>query len=328
MKSWISAKNALKHVLLLGIGEKTLLVVDKSKLREAMQFIKACLALGSWVRTVKAEPKNLKFIREVIASSRPSIIVNLLKGDIEGVSFRIKLLKIESEFCGLKIAHCPGITMDMLREGALALTSDEYRLMQNEALRLMFKLSGSDKIILQTPKGTHLEVSVKGRPFFTDTKFDPSIVKWINLPVGEVIVGPREHEGSGVLVCDVAVGGIGPISRTLTLHFKRGRIEEIEGDEEIVNRIRRALFKDDMASRIGEFAIGLNPKARVSSDFLEAEKVRGTAHIAVGHNKDFPGGMNDSKIHIDFLVSKPTVVAIKDGKENLVVEEGRIVEDS
>ncbi len=54
----ISARNALKHVLLLGIGEKTLLVVDKGKLREAMQFIKVCLALGSWVRTVKAEPKK------------------------------------------------------------------------------------------------------------------------------------------------------------------------------------------------------------------------------------------------------------------------------
>ena len=42
-------------------------------------------------------------------------------------------------------------------------------------------------------------------------------------------------------------------------------------------------------------------------EFLEAEKMLKTIHIAFGNNSDMPGGKNHSQNHMDFLISKPTV---------------------
>jgi leucyl aminopeptidase (aminopeptidase T) len=58
---------------------------------------------------------------------------------------------------------------------------------------------------------------------------------------------------------------------------------------------------------VGEFAFGINPKARLIEEFLETEKIIGTVHIAFGDNTDFPGGKNDSANHMDFLMDEPTV---------------------
>jgi len=89
--------------------------------------------------------------------------------------------------------------------------------MQETAEKLMSVLTGAKAIHLANAAGTDIRLSVEGRDFFTDTKVDWKKLKWMNLPVGEVIVGPREHEGGGTIVCDVAVGGIGPIRSPVTL---------------------------------------------------------------------------------------------------------------
>ena len=62
-----------------------------------------------------------------------------------------------------------------------------------------------------------------------------------------------------------------------------------------------------MARVVGEFAFGINPKARFVEEFLESEKIKGTIHIAFGDNLDFPSGQNNSANHMDFLISSPTV---------------------
>lgn len=64
-------------------------------------------------------------------------------------------------------------------------------------------------------------------------------------------------------------------------------------------------------------------KARFIEEFLEAEKLFGTIHIAFGDNSDFPGGQNPSKNHLDLLVSKPSVKAFnKNGSSIDVLVEG------
>jgi leucyl aminopeptidase (aminopeptidase T) len=74
---------------------------------------------------------------------------------------------------------------------------------------------------------------------------------------------------------------------------------------------------------VGEFAFGINPKARFVEEFLEAEKLLGTIHIAFGNNSDFPGGNNPSKNHLDLLMSKPAVkVFNKDGSSMDVLVDG------
>lgn len=260
----------------------------------------------------------------LLTTERPDIYVNLLTGTREETPFRIKLIHAEAGKHQTRLAHCPGITMDMLTEGALALTTSEHRQMQAFAEKLLKKMENVTKIEITTPAGTNLTFNVEDRAFFTDTKIDWETLKWMNLPTGEVIVAPVENSLNGTLVCDVAIGGVGSLKTPLTINAQNGRVQQTRSDDvSVKKRVDESLATDAMASVVGEFAFGINPKARVVEEFLETEKIKGTVHIAFGDNTDFPSGQNNSANHMDFLMDKPTVKAyIRDGKVVTVLENG------
>jgi leucyl aminopeptidase (aminopeptidase T) len=54
-----------------------------------------------------------------------------------------------------------------------------------------------------------------------------------------------------------------------------------------------------------EFGVGLNPNATHPFTLLEAEKIRGTVHIAVGDNAHF-GRKTRADLHQDFVIFQPT----------------------
>ena len=91
-----------------------------------------------------------------------------------------------------------------------------------------------------------------------------------------------------------------------------------------MQKILDSINTDKWSDVVGEFAIGINQKARFSNEFLEAEKMFGTIHIAFGSNIDMPGGKNPSKNHFDFLISKSTVVITKkNGKSITILNNGQ-----
>ena len=209
--------------------------------------------------------------------------------------------------------------MDMLTEGALALTATEHRQMQAFANALMKKLKNTIKIEITSPAGTNLTFSVENRAFFTDTKLDRKTMKWMNLPTGEVIAAPVENSLEGTLVCDMAIGGIGPLNTPFTITAKNGAVQATQSENvDVRKRVNDSLATDEMAKVVGEFAFGINPKARFVEEFLETEKIKGTIHIAFGENLDYPSGKNNSANHMDFLINKPTVKTHK--KNNIVVD--------
>ena len=53
---------------------------------------------------------------------------------------------------------------------------------------------------------------------------------------------------------------------------------------------------------IAEIGIGTNPNAKDPLNLLEAEKIKGTCHMAIGDNHTFGGGKVESDIHIDFVI--------------------------
>jgi len=86
----------------------------------------------------------------------------------------------------------------------------------------------------------------------------------------------------------------------------KGEMEKIKAEE--YSRNARAL---------GEFGIGLNPKAKIVGNVLEDEKVLGTVHFAIGSNYD-----QDvlALIHSDGIVKNPTITV--DGRT--IMEQGKI----
>jgi len=331
MEAHIAAKNALLNVLEAAPGEKIVVVCDDTLIDIGRAFSDGALDIGMWVRIVVLDSSQTRkeiptHLHEIFASQNPDIFINLLRGEAEETPFRIKVTKMETRR-RTRLGHCPGVTLDMLTDGALALGSEEYRKMQIFADKLIQHLEGAKEVYFTAPNGTDIRLSVADREFFTDTKIDWKTMKWMNLPVGEVLCGPVENEANGMLVCDKAVGGVGKVRAPVKITVKDGRAVDVSGGEpKALAQIKEALATDNWSSVIGEFSFGINPSARFGDEFLEAEKMMGTCHIALGNNLDYPGGHNSSAHHMDFLVFKPTIkVLYKTGEEHILLKDGNFL---
>ncbi len=331
MKAWEAAKNALENVLEAVSSESVAIVCDDEKSEVGQAFAEGALALGLWTRLVilqtgkKVRKEIPPQLLEIVASQKPNVYINLMRGQREETPFRIRITKLETRDRRSRLGHCPGVTLDMLTDGALSLTSEGHQQMQLFAQKLLRSLESAVRVELQTPSGTDLSLSVEGRPFYTDTKIDWKTMKWMNLPTGEVLVAPVENSLSGRLVCDVAIGGIGLLKSPVEVVAKNGEVVTVTSrNQAVLGAVKASLSTDDWSDVVGEFAFGINPKARLVQEFLEAEKVLGTVHIAFGDNLDYPGGKNSSKNHMDFLMKCPTVRILKETGESVVVlREGR-----
>jgi leucyl aminopeptidase (aminopeptidase T) len=270
-------------------------------------------------------PKHL--VEIINAPNPPDIYINILRGMAEETPFRIKTIKLETRKGRSRLGHCPGITMDMLTDGALSLTKEENAEMQDSAKALLAILQNVETVHVTSPSGSDFTFSVKGRTWFSDTYLNWKDMKWMNLPTGEVLVGPVETSMQGILVCDLAVGGVGPLKKPITLEAKDGKVIMLDSeDKDALRIVKEAQDTDEMAKHIGEFAFGLNPKARIVEEFLESEKVGSAIHVAFGNNMDYPGvTANNSANHQDFLVDKPTVtITYLDGRTRVVMKDGDI----
>lgn len=331
MESWEAAKNALECVLEAKKGETIIIFCDDEKTDVGKAFEKGALKLNLQTRLalLKTDPKNFRTdipteIMEFLTTKRPDIYVNILRGIREETPFRIKLIHLENKDKKARFGHCPGVTIDMLTEGALALSVEEHKKMQTFADKLIGGLSRAVKMNVTSPSGTDVTFSVEARPFFTDTKVDWRTRKWMNLPTGEVIIAPVENSLEGKLVCDMAIGGIGPLKTPVEVTARMGKACDVfTTNAQVLRRVKDSLNTDEWSNVVGEFAFGINAKARFVEEFLESEKMLGTIHIAFGDNSDMPGGQNKSRNHMDFMVSKPTVKVFKtDGSSANVLADG------
>jgi aminopeptidase len=330
MKPAEAAQNALQYVLEAKKGEKLVIFCDDSRAAIGEAFEAGAEALGVNVKLIVLGTEPQVFRKEIppklmkyLTTQRADVYVNLFRGVREETPFRIKFIHLEADG-KTRLGHCPGVTLDMLTEGSLALTAEEHAQTQTFAAALMEKIKDAVRFEIKTPAGTKLSLSMKGRAFITDTKLDRELMKWMNLPTGEVYGAPVEDSLQGTLVCDMAVGGIGPLKEPVTLKVKAGKVDAVKSENtDVLKRVQDTLHTDAMAKVVGEFAFGVNPKARLVEEFLEDEKMLGTVHIAFGDNTDMPGGKNTSSNHMDLMMNKPTVTAFSEnGSKILILKDG------
>ncbi len=170
-----------------------------------------------------------------------------------------------------------------------------------------------------------LVLDVTDRPFISDLKASTECC--VNLPCGEIYCAPNEGKGNGVLVVDGPVGDDGLPPMPLRLEIKDGRCVNVQCEDLLwQERIQRYMDQDEGSCMICEVGMGLNPGARLVGRMLEDEKALRTAHVAFGDNQGFPGGVNRSGLHVDFLVHLPTVLAERaNGSVVTVLKDGDLV---
>jgi len=176
--------------------------------------------------------------------------------------------------------------------------SADYHAIAALTNRLGDCLDGHSRVRITTALGTDLEMDITGRHG--------------NLPAGECYVAPLEDRTNGVFVVDKSYPGI-LIEEPIRLTVEHGRVVDIAGGREADQLL--AMIRDGEHKPTGEgcrvvceLGIGTNPNARLQGNVLTDEKVMGTVHIAIGHNALASyGGQNHAPIHLDGVISNPTL---------------------
>ncbi len=321
-----AALDAMIHVLDLEPSDRILVVTDQVTSTCGRAFATGARNHGCDVTTYNLPEYNRPLTEmppEMPALlDEANVVINAIIGDCREIPFRLQWIHAIELSGRVRMGHSPGIDEDMMVSGPMNV---DYGKMLEIANSLMSGFSGATAVHISTPAGTDLRLNVTDRLFVHDLK--ATVEVGANLPCGEIYCAPVETGADGILVIDGSFGCHGPITSPVAITLNAGKAVDVTGDDDEVVGIINSLMDTDAGSRtIAELGIGLNPGARLTSLILEAEKAFNTAHIAFGSNEGFPGGMNHSTMHMDYLFMKPTMeVFFPDGASRLVMEDGEPV---
>ena len=156
------------------------------------------------------------------------------------------------------------------------------------------RLRGSERVRIVDGAETDLEFSVAGRKWLV---FDGKI----NMPDGEIYTAPVNDTLNGRIHFELPGVFGGRLIRDIRLEWRAGQLIHASAASN-PDYLQRVLRTDAGASRLGEFAFGLNPHInRFCRDILYDEKIGGTVHIALGRAYPECGGINQSSIHWDLV---------------------------
>ncbi|TFF88430.1 MAG: hypothetical protein EU549_03030 [Promethearchaeota archaeon] len=215
--------------------------------------------------------------------------------------------KKATEEHGARGASCPGITRKMFDSDGPMLA--DYNQIKKDTDALVEKLNNSKRGKILAPNGTEVYFFINPNSAEPDTGIIKNKGDFSNLPAGEAYLAPIEERTTGRLI--VSKGWYEDLEEDMTIEIDNGLVYQITGGGVIGEKFNDLLFNEDKyneATRlsrrnIAEVGIGTNPKAKDPQNVLEAEKIKGTCHIAIGDNHTF-GGTVESDIHVDFVIPK------------------------
>jgi len=203
---------------------------------------------------------------------------------------------------GVRTASMPGVTEQMMVEGGL--TADPREVMDHTR-RLADTFKDVSKIRLTSELGTDISFEVDTSKWNLDVGCCRQKGCSTNLPAGEVYTAPENC--TGTVVIDGSMAGLELLKHPIKIEVEDGLAVDVKGDR--ANEVLKIIgpFGDE-ARNIAELGIGTNPRARIIGVVLEDEKVRGTAHIALGDNSTI-GGDVEVGVHLDAIIRKPRLFA-------------------
>ena len=223
---------------------------------------------------------------------------------------------------GVRVASMPMFLIDMLYPEAPM--AADYTKVKEESEKIAKLIANAKEAKIKTPAGTDITFSLEGRDGLVDAGIFTEKGAFGNLPSGEAYIAPVEKTGEGRVV--VEKGWHAGLTENMTLVFKGGEVVEITGGAKVGDEFRDLLKpwinEEPYKSRrnLAELGIGTNPYARRPDNVLEAEKIKGTVHIAVGDNSHF-GGRVSADLHQDFVI--PRSMLVLDGKT--IMKDGKLL---
>ncbi|MDD2336116.1 MAG: aminopeptidase [Geobacteraceae bacterium] len=199
----------------------------------------------------------------------------------------------------------------------------DWHLLSERTKLLAERINRAEEIRVESGNGTRMLFGKRGRTAAGDDGLLTAPGSFGNLPAGEVYLAPVEGTSEGVMVLEHAP--MRKLSSPLHLVVRDGRVVEILGDEPFRAVLEEKFSQSPLNRNIAELGIGTNDRASRPDNILEAEKILGTIHIALGDNSSF-GGMVSTPFHEDYVFYGPTVTAIlADGATDILLDEGKLI---
>lgn len=347
------SKKITKEVLALKKNDDVLIITNPEKdvYEISLSLLEACKSISNKIQFLVQPKKDaMDFAEDYIIKAleqEPSVVISVSTNKLGKDKFRLKKpLKYKRKSYShifdylvfgkksIRGFFSPGITRNMF----LRCVDINYKKLRQKCKILAGAISDADTVHITSRKGTDITFSTNKRKANVDDGDFRDPGKAGNLPAGEVYISPVIASAEGIIVFDGSLSyskGSLILKNPVVVKFRNGYVAEIKGGNEakiFATEIRKGVKKpfeviknkklareySKNAKHLGEFGIGLNPKAKIVGNVLEDEKVLSTIHLAIGANYD-----QDAKalIHFDGIVLKPTVRV--DGK--LIISEGKIL---
>lgn len=220
---------------------------------------------------------------------------------------------------GCRFASLPHFDPDMFHT---SMTVD-WNALASRTAELVKAVNRATWIRVITPNGTDMMICKEGRQAEGDDGLLTVAGSFGNLPAGEAYFAPLEGRSHGVMILEW--GPTRKLDEPLRLVVEKGEVVRIEGNDSHRARLEAKFAENAGCRNIAELGIGTNDKASRPDNVLEAEKILGTIHIALGDNTGF-GGTVSAPFHEDYVFYQPTLTAIMaDGSEQVIIDNGILI---
>ncbi|HIJ80721.1 MAG TPA: aminopeptidase [Desulfuromonadales bacterium] len=263
-----------------------------------------------------ASPGEIQAAREIVLTRKDAVadvIVALSNNSTSHTRYRALACA-----AGCRFASLPHFDPDMFHT---SMTVDWNELAARTA-RLVAVVNEAEWLRVTTPNGTDMMICKQGRHAEGDDGLLTADGSFGNLPAGEAYFAPLEGKSHGVMI--IEWGPTRKLDEPLRLTVEDGRVVNIEGSDLHRDRLEGKFTESAACRNIAELGIGTNDKASRPDNVLEAEKILGTIHIALGDNTGF-GGTISAPFHEDYVFYQPTLTAITTSGENIIIDTGKLL---
>jgi len=221
--------------------------------------------------------------------------------------------------CGARFASLPHFDPEMFHTSM----NVDWNALAGRTERLVAAVNKAEWIRVTTPNSTDMMICKQGRHAGGDDGMLTVAGSFGNLPAGEAYLAPLEGKSHGTMV--IEWGPTRKLDQPLRLTIENGVVVAMEGDDLHRSKLEARFIENVNCRNIAELGIGTNDKASRPDNVLEAEKILGTIHIALGDNTGF-GGKVSAPFHEDYVFYQPTMTAIMlDGSQQIIIDSGRLL---
>ena len=265
----------------------------------------------------KAIPGDVEKAQEILSHHLNDIIdvvIAMSNFSTSHTRFRHLITKVK----GTRYASMPLFDPDMFK-GPMDV---DWNLIAKRSEHIASLITKAEAVTMRCPLGTDIRLGLKGRSGHADTGILTAKGCFGNLPAGEVYAAPVEGTSEGTMVLDWSTTR--RLSPRVTLTVKKGMVVGMDGDTQFLKYLEGVFNTSPSAASIAELGIGTNDKASRPDNILEAEKILGTTHIALGDNTTF-GGTNSANFHEDYVFFSPTLILeYEDGTMDILIDNGKL----